>query len=165
MVMHDFDPGQLERHEQRSEALVNRSFSLRGQVFTYRANVPFSVLRGLSALGENSAGSRFIDAHYGAIKGIIVDEISLETVTVTEEGKEVEKQVEVTSHERFDRLCAPDVEFPLTLEDLVEVANWLVKEAVNRPTVLPSRSQPGQTTNGKDSTDHSSGERVVASTT
>ena len=131
----NFDGQQRERQEQRERELGDRSFTLRGESFTFLANVPYGVLKRVSALSSDNAGEQIITVLESAVTDLIDDHDN--------------------GHARFAEVCA-QTEFPVTFTDLNEIATWLIEKQVNRPTQAPSSSSDGRSATGNGLTDTSS---------
>lgn len=140
--MMDFDKDQRERQEARERALGDRTFTLRGETFTYIANARFDVLRRVSELGQQSDGATIIKTLEDAVLELIEDH----------DG----------AHERFRQLCE-QTEFPVTFNDLNDVATWLIEQVSSRPTQAPSSSPDTHGANGTTSTDISSSPQEAVS--
>jgi hypothetical protein len=147
----DFDSKQLERQEERKRLLGDRSFTLRGETFSYVANSRYDVLRRVSELSETSAGTAVLTTLESAVIELIED-----TPEINGDGKPS------SSHERFREICQRE-DFPITFEDLNEIATWLIEKQVDRPTQAPSSSPDGRDSTGTNSTDTSSLKQDVAS--
>jgi hypothetical protein len=114
----DYDAERQQRHKEREQALGDRQFKLGGEIFTYRANVSYDVLRRLTS-DAPLTGSAYIDA------------IELSCLEMIEDDDD--------AHKRFIALSSRDKD-PVTLEDLQAVFSGLVEDAFKRPTQasLPS---------------------------
>lgn len=131
----NFDGQQRERQEQRERELGDRSFTLRGESFTFLANVRFDVLKRVSSLSGDNAGEHIIT---------VLEEAVIDLIEDVDDG-----------HARFRAVCSQN-EFPVTFTDLNEIATWLIEKQVNRPTQAPSSSTDGRSKTGNGLTDSSS---------
>ena len=131
--MKDLDVDRLARHKEREAAMGDRQFKFGGEVFTFRANVQYDVLRDVAAMTADTDGSEVID--------------TLE--------KTVLSLLEATSHKPFLKVCHR-VEDPITFQDLNDLATWLIQEQVAAPTLASSLSTVGDATTTTESTENSS---------
>jgi hypothetical protein len=139
----NFDQQQRERQDQRARELGDRTFTLRGETFTFIANARFDVLRKVSELGQDTDGAQIIT---------VLEEAVLDMIEDTDGG-----------HARFRDVCQ-QTDFPVTFTDLNEIATWLIEKQVNRPTRAPSSSTDGREATGTNSTGTSSSTPAGAST-
>ena len=131
--MKDLDVDRVARHKEREAMMGDRQFKFGGEVFTYRANVQYDVLRDVAAMTADTDGSEVID--------------TLE--------KTVLSLLEASSHKPFLKVCRRS-EDPITFQDLNDVATWLIQEQVGSPTLASSLSSVGDATTTTGSTENSS---------
>jgi len=131
--MKDLDVDRLARHKERETMMGDRQFKFGGEVFTYRANVQYDVLRDVAAMTADTDGSEVID--------------TLE--------KTVLSLLEAPSHKPFLKVCRRS-EDPITFQDLNDLATWLIQEQVGSPIPASSLSSVGDATTTTDSTENSS---------
>jgi hypothetical protein len=131
--MKDLDVDRLARHKEREAMMGDRQFKFGGEVFTYRANVQYDVLRDVAAMTADTDGSEVID--------------TLE--------KTVLALLEAPSHKPFLKVCRR-AEDPITFQDLNDLATWLIQEQVGSPTLASSLSTVGDATTTPESTEKSS---------
>ena len=131
--MKDLDVDRLARHKEREAAMGDRQFKFGGEVFTFRANVQYDVLRDVAAMTADTDGSEVID--------------TLE--------KTVLALLESSSHKPFLKVCRR-VEDPITFQDLNDLATWLIQEQVGSPIPASSLSSAGDATTTPESTEKSS---------
>jgi len=131
--MKDLDVDRLARHKEREAMMGDRQFKFGGEVFTYRANVQYDVLRDVAAMTADTDGSEVID--------------TLE--------KTVLSLLEAPSHKSFLKVCRRS-EDPITFQDLNDLATWLIQEQVGSPIPASSLSSVGDATTTTDSTEKSS---------
>lgn len=114
---------------------ADRQFQIRGEVFTRRESIRPEVVADFEDLEPKSGAHHTLQVIDAMITGFIEDE----------------------GHQRYAdlRQRAGD---PVTLDDLIKVAQWLVAENAGRPTGSPSGSSAGSggATTGTPSTDDSS---------
>lgn len=125
--MRDFDSERKERNEQRLKEMGDRTFTLCGEQFTYRAVSSYTVLEKV-ATTQNLNTAELI--------------ASIEEVIIA--------FLEPGQGERFLAVARND-EDPLTFADLNDLMNWLAEVQVARPTEPLSPS-----TSGDESTSTSS---------
>jgi hypothetical protein len=131
----DFDSKRHERHQERENALGDRSFTFGGHTMTYRANAPYNVTKKVAAITENTDGAEVFEALENAVLGLLTKE----------------------SRDLFRQACDNDDD-PVTFEDLIELSNWLIERQVQRPPTPPVSSAGLSATNGTASTAISSTE-------
>lgn len=131
--MKDLDVDRLARHKEREAMMGDRQFKFGGEVFTYRANVQYDVLRDVAAMTADTDGSEVID--------------TLE--------KTVLSLLESPSHKPFLKVCRR-TEDPITFQDLNDLATWLIQEQVGSPIPASSLSTVGDATTTTGSTENSS---------
>lgn len=131
--MKDLDVDRLARHKEREAMMGDRQFKFGGEVFTYRANVQYDVLRDVAAMTADTDGSEVID--------------TLE--------KTVLSLLESPSHKPFLKVCRR-TEDPITFQDLNDLATWLIQEQVGFPIPASSLSTVGDATTTTGSTENSS---------
>lgn len=127
--MKDLDVDRLARHKERESLMGDREFKFGGEVFAYRANVRYDVLRDVAAMTADTDGSEVIDT----LERTVID--------LLEKGNK--------GHERFLKVCQR-TEDPITFQDLNDLATWLIQEQVQSPTAasLPSGVGDATTTTG-----------------
>jgi hypothetical protein len=140
--MQDFDAARKKRHEEREQALGDRSFRFGGQQLKFRANAPYTVTQSVAALTEATDGSAVFDVLERAVLDLI----------------------EPGSRDAF-LAAVRDEEFPVTFQDLLELANWLIEQQAERPPTQPDSSASTSETTGTTSTENSSTEQAAASRT
>lgn len=137
--MRDFDTERRKRHQERSAALGDRSFVFGGRVLQYRANAPYTVTQSIAALTETTDGSVVFDVLEKAVLDLI------------------------EHHDRDHFLAAVrDEEFPVTFQDLLELANWLIERQAESPPTPPDSSVSTSETTGEISMENPSTEPVGA---
>jgi len=137
--MKNFD----EERQHRAER--DRSFTIGGETFTYRASVaPEKMAAWNEAVtGEVSLGERkWLELYDETILGML------------EPGQE----------EKWASVRNPDLDVPINLRDLTDLMEWLLAEQSGRPTESPSDSSETAGETATDSTEHSSPELAAEST-
>lgn len=127
--MKDFDQSRRERHEQRAVEMGDRTFRFCGRTLEFVANAPYTVTQKVAALTEETDGSRVFDTLEAAVLGL------LEPGSATD-----------------FREAVSDPSDPVTFDDLIELANWLIEAQVRRPPTPPSSSPDTSSTTGTLST-------------
>lgn len=128
----------------REEALGDRTFTFSGEVFSYRANVGYGVLREVSEITTDTSGSTVIDT----LEQTVLDLIE------SKDG----------AHERFLAIVRnKDTDDPITFQDLNNLATWLIEAQVQTPTVAPSASTPGDASTSTESKASTSSQLAEAS--
>lgn len=123
--MKDFNESRKQRRaDDPADLLEDRQFKLGTGTFTRLAHPPYQATKAMVEITENTAGTQVFSLVENAVLAMI----------------------EPSDRDRF-REVASDQEDPVSWEDLLEVAFWLVAEA--------SGSRP--TTRSQSSTDTSSG--------
>jgi hypothetical protein len=130
--MKDLDVDRLARHKEREAAMGDRQFKFGGEVFTYRANVRYDVLRDVAAMTADTDGSEVIDT---------LERTVLDLLESDKKG-----------HERFLKACH-QADDPITFQDLNNLATWLIQEQVQSPTLASLPSGAGDATTSTDSTE------------
>ena len=149
----DFDIEQRRRQDEQAQ-LPPVYFTIRGEQFQVRRNVPFQVLYDVATLTEDTSGLRVIRVAVENIKLMIENTVSTEEIDGSDQP--------IAAWERWERVCNPDAEFPLTFQDITDIGNWLTGQAVNRPTEASSPLQPGPSATGNGSTELSAGAPAAA---
>jgi hypothetical protein len=140
--MHNFDDEQRGRQDNDAE---DHEFTLRGEVFSIRRVIPYAVLRQLSGIGVESSDNDALAAVEFAVLSMLTG------------GKEAK--------DRFQNVITAVDDFPVTYSDLLEVQDWMIREATGRPPTQPEASSDSSGTNGNPSTETSSDEPAEVSRT
>lgn len=138
--MKDFDAARKQRET------TERSFTIGGQEFTYRAAV---APEALIDWNEAATGAKKLTEREW------LELFDATIVLILDEGQE----------ETWKTVRNPRAEHPLNLEDIREVLAWLIEQATGRPTGEPSGSSSGSSTTETESKDESSSPAAPASTT
>ncbi len=156
----------LEQFEKRrAERLAaDRSFTLAGETLTHRAAVPPQIglkleearhrvaveVLEIQQLAEGMNGS--IDpAFVRLLRGQTTDTDILQTA-----DEVIVACLEQDSLEPWGRLRAEDAVYPLTITEVMEIADWLIGKVTGIPTDAPAVSSAGRTSTGTASKDRSS---------
>ena len=127
----DFDATQRERQHREESP----TFTLRGETFRVRNVVPFATLGILAGIGTDATDR---DA-FTAVEKVVLSLIPRE------------------DHERFLRVIYDaDADFPVTYQDMLEIQNFLIREASGRPPTRLASSSESPSRNGQSETGASS---------
>lgn len=139
--MKDFNESRAERRtSDPADRLEDRQFKLGDGVFTRLAHPPYQATKAMVEITENTAG--------------------LKVFSVVEDA--VLAMIEPADRDRF-RQVVGDADDPISWEDLLEVAFWLVSEASGgRPTTRSQSSTDTSSGTGTGSTEDSSLAPVAA---
>lgn len=129
----------MKDFDQERQARVNRerTFRIGGEEFTYRPAVsPEALLPYNTAITGDSRPSEaeWIELYDETIRALL------------DPGQE----------EKWATVRNPDVENPISIQDLSGLLQWLLEEQVGRPTGQPSDSSTSSDGNGTHSKDDSS---------
>jgi hypothetical protein len=142
----DFDAIQRERQQQIASEFGDHPFTLRGETFYVRRVIPYAAIREVSSIDADSSDK----AAFAAIETAVLAMLA---------GGGAER-------ERFQKVISDSLgEFPVTYVDLLEVHNWMIREATSLPPTQPSSSSDTSVTNGNPLTETSSDEQAEASKT
>lgn len=119
----NFDEGRQERLARQ------RSFTIGGETFTYKASVAPEVYLDWSKMVGGEYGDELTE-----VKSIEIFDATI--VGFLEPGQE----------EKWQKVRAIDAEFPLTLADMKDVVRYLFEENSGRPTGPSSDSSGGSRT-------------------
>lgn len=133
--MKDFDEARRERLQR------DRSFRIAGREFVYRPAVPPEALFGWFDMSADTPEAEAI----ATIDATIVEFLEPEYREAWREARD------------------PDAENPITRDDMLELARWLLSEQAGRPTGQQSGSSTGPGLRGTSSTDGSSSPVAAAS--
>lgn len=138
--MHDFDTPRIEAWRERHDQ--DRTFKIGGETFTYRVAVPPEAL----------------------VPWLSMNEAMSEDEAISNADTTVLNFLEPGQEEKWRSVRRPDLEPPLTTEDLLELCRWLMRQQTGRPTGTSSDSSRGSRTpeSGTTSTDASSSRPAVA---
>lgn len=131
--MHDFDEERRKRHATRETEAGDRTFMFGGKLMRFRANTPYSVTQSVAALTETTDGSAVFDT----LEKAVVD------------------MIEPDDRSMFWEACRDDA-FPVTFDDLLDLANWLIERQTARPPTPAESSAPSSSPTGTTSTETSS---------
>lgn len=137
--MHDFDETRRRRHEERIKELGDRSFTFGGKTMHFRANAPYAVTQSIAALTETTDGSAVFDTLEKAVVDLI----------------------DPDDRDLFWEACRDD-NFPVTFDDLLELANWLIERQTSRPPTPAESSAPSSPATGTTLTETSFTEQAEA---
>ena len=127
--MKDFDEARATRPTLDEDA---RSFKLAGETFTIRPFVRADTLAAAGRVSDKSSIADDVDAFDELIVGFLED----------------------ADHERYLALRRRETD-PVTFNDLMELAAWMVETSSGRPTRQPSPSTAGPGKTGDGSTGES----------
>lgn len=102
-------------------------FEFCGETFTARFNVTGGLLLRLSAAHSDGTMAQIYASYSDVLDACIIED----------------------DQERFAKL----MDTTSTIQDLAEVVGWLIEQSSERPTQLPSLSQPGPETTGNGATE------------
>lgn len=131
----DFD---IEQRRQQEETLSKGApdFTLRGQKFHMRKVIPHASLKAIAGIRKGSSD----DDVFSALENTIISLLASDD-----------------DRKRFAVLLRDTTsEFPVTMENLIDVQNWMIKEATGRPPTPPESSSDSSSTNGTSETEASS---------
>lgn len=134
--MHNFDTDHKKTHNARLKDAGDRQFTLRGRTLRWWPNASYTAIKAVAALSEDTSGSNVFDVFETAVLALI----------------------DPDDHELF-REAVRDAKFPVTFEDLADIANWLIGQQVGRPPTPPESSATGSTLIGGNGTEVSSSEQ------
>lgn len=140
-MLKDFDAERRQRHQEAEDAWGDRSFVFGGATLTFQANPPYQATKALVEISESDPGMRVFAIVEGAVRGIL----------------------EPSSRPAFDDAVSQDKADPVTWDDLIALAYWLVEQSSSRPTGRSQSSTGGSSGTGTVSTGNSSGAPAVAS--
>jgi hypothetical protein len=129
----DFDETRKRRHDENEDAWEDREFALGGRKLRYLANPPYQATKAIVEIVESDPGLRVFS---------IVEQAVL-------------SMLESSSRQDFLEVVSSDVD-PITWDDLIEVANWLISETTGRPTGRSQSSTGSSSGTGTVSTETSS---------
>ncbi len=141
--MHDFDQSQREKQQRLTDDFGEHRFTLRGQEFAIRRIIPFAVLRKISGVRDETADADVYEAFETAVLSLLASD---------------------DDRKRFLALLEDTTsDFPVTYLDLLEVQNWIIREAAGRPPTRPASSSASPSGNGHAGTGTSSDAPAAAS--
>lgn len=149
-----------EFHKKREARLAaDRTFTLAGETLTHRPSVaPQIGLKLEAARHKVSVELLEISQRAKEINGSVPDEfvrlISGQTTDV--EMLQISDEVivaclEPDSHEAWGRLRDENAAYPLSVADVMEIADFLIERVTQIPTVAPAGSSDGRTETVKPS--------------
>jgi hypothetical protein len=179
--MQDFD---VERQKRADED--DRLFKIGGEEFRHRASVAPEKIMAWMELGERgSVEKQRLESAQKALEAAQAQDMAAEHIErlaervagFAEEAKAASvpegqwvsilddtilSLIEPDYHDAWRRVRDQDAVFPLSIGDMTEVLDWLVKKVVARPTQSPSDSLRSPAGNGTASTVVSSLPEVAA---
>ena len=140
-MLKNFDDERRQRHQEAEDAWGDRSFVFGGATLTFQANPPYQATKALVEISESDPGMRVFAIVEGAVRGIL----------------------EPHCRAAFEDAVSQDKADPVTWDDLIALAYWLVEQSSSRPTGRSQSSTGGSSGTGTGSTGNSSGAPAVAS--
>ncbi len=136
----DFDAERRERHQENEAAWEDREFRFGGKTLRYLANPPYQATKALVEIAESDAGNKVFSVIEGAVVAML----------------------EPQSRDEF-RAAVSSSDDPVTWDDLLKLAFWLVEETSQRPTGRSQSSTESSSATGTESKAGSSGAPVALS--
>jgi hypothetical protein len=139
-VRRDFETDRQKRHDDNDAVWEDREFRFAGKNLRYLANPKYQATKSLVEVTEGTAGTKVFSIVEDAVLAMLEPDCRDEFLDGVE-----------------------NAELPVTWEDLIQLAFWLVEETSNRPTGRSQSSTDGSSGNGTASTATSSTEPGVVS--
>lgn len=130
----DFDAERRERHQENEAAWEDREFRFGGKTLRYLASPPYQSTKALVEIAEGDAGTRVFSIVEGAVIAML----------------------EPDSRAAFREVVASQDD-PITWDDMIKLAFWLIEETSQRPTGRSQSSTESSSGTGAASTGSSSG--------